>query len=328
MPEQQSADLQILGQLQSQYQLEGDSLRQAEQQKFSLQSAMSQSAPIVDLDDGKPKVPKADPITEAKQAPSTPLSRDKAKLAELLTRYTPDHPDVKKLQKQIEKEEKEAALAAAAAKSAVVEVASVPEQAAAKPVPINHVNPVLQSQLSALEAEIPKHREEMQRLTKQIQQYQAKLSAIPVREQEITRMVRDYEISKAHYSQLLSQQFSAETATQLEITQKGEKFKVLDYGQAAERPTSPKRALINGVGSAAGLILGILLAVGTEFLGISITSPEDIFAAVGLPVLEVIPIILTREDRRRRMRRMLVASASLVVAVLAAGVIFFYRSQT
>src|ERR1700732_5339582 len=45
MPEQQSADLQILGQLQSQLQLEGEALARAEQQKSYLQSMMLQSAP-------------------------------------------------------------------------------------------------------------------------------------------------------------------------------------------------------------------------------------------------------------------------------------------
>ena len=45
MPEQQSADLSILGQLQSQLQLESEALSRAEQSKLYLQSMMSQSAP-------------------------------------------------------------------------------------------------------------------------------------------------------------------------------------------------------------------------------------------------------------------------------------------
>ena len=45
MPEQQSANLQILGQLQSQLQLEGEALARVEQQKSTLQVLMPQSAP-------------------------------------------------------------------------------------------------------------------------------------------------------------------------------------------------------------------------------------------------------------------------------------------
>lgn len=342
MPEQQSADLQILGQLQSQLQLEGDSLSRAQQSKLVLQSMLSQSAPaVVDMDDGQPKVPKVAEISGGQPSQqartNTQLRADKARLVALLARYTPDHPDVRKLKKQIEREEAaEAELAAsdnAKREAALVDTvhqapppaASAQPARATPPAPANHVNPVIQSQLNTLDAEIAKHIQESQRLSKQVSSFQAKLSAIPVREQEITQLVRDYEISKAHYSQLLGQQLSAETATQLEIRQKGEKFEVLDPGQVAERPSRPNRSLINGAGACAGLILGILLAVGTEVLGISITSPEDLSAAVGVPVLEVIPLILTRADRRRRTRRILITSASAFATLVAVCAILFFR---
>jgi polysaccharide biosynthesis transport protein len=296
---------------------------------------------VVDLDDSEPKIPKGqeaksgEPSKQVQTA--SRLSNDKARLAAMLSHYTPDHPDVRKLRKQIEQAEAaEAAAAAATAAARPVETpsdaapkaAAQPEVARVRPPPTSHVNPVIQSQLTTLDAEIAKHKEETQRLTRQVSAYQAKLSAIPVREQEITQLVRDYEISKNHYSQLLGQQLSAETATQLEIRQKGEKFDVLDAGQVAERPSRPNRALINGAGAAAGLVLGILCAVGTELLGISITSPEDLTAATGIPVLEVIPLILTRVDRRRRMKRMLITSLSAVATVLAVCAILFFRSQT
>ena len=341
MPEQQAADLQILGQLQSQYQLEGDQLSRAQQQKVVLEAMLAQSAPVVDLDDTQPKAPKAADTSgpaPARQAPAiTQLSRDKTRLADLLTRYTPDHPDVKKLQKQIEQEEaKEAELAAAKAAAAPVVAAADTTPKPAPPVPaaapriappVAHVNPVVQSQITALDAEIVKHKQASDSLEKSIKEYQAKLSQIPVREQEMTQLVRDHEISKAHYSQLLNEQLSAETATQLEIRQKGEKFEVLDPGQVAERPSKPNRALINSAGALGGLILGILLAVASEFLGTSITSAADLSAAVAIPVLEVIPLIVTGADRRRKRRRMVLTSATAVVTVLAICAVVVYRSQ-
>lgn len=347
MPEQQSADLQILGQLQSQLQLNGDAMSRDVQQRAVFQSMLAQPASVVDLDDGQPRIPQAPEVKasdakvseSSKQAPvNTVLSNDKAALADLLSRYTLDHPSVRKLQKKIEQEEKEAALAAAAAAAAaaaqptVVAVEKTPDPPQPAPLlraaqPVSHANPVLQSQINSLDAVIAKDKEESERLSKAVSVYQAKLSAIPVREQEITQLVRDYEISKAHYSQLLGQNLSAETATQLEIRRKGENFEILDRGQVAERPSSPNRTFINATGSVLGLILGLLLAVGTEVLGISITSPEDVTAAVGIPVLEVIPLILTREDRRIRIRRMLVASATAVVTVVTVCTILYYRSQ-
>lgn len=332
MPEQQTANLQILGQLQSQLQLEGESLNRAEQQKSYIQSMITQVAPVVDLDDGDRRVPSsADPKVPNASKPT--VNSAKARLETLRARYTDDHPDVRRLKKQIEEDDAKAAATAAAAEPAPAAPIDAntkpPEPVVRRAVPqsISHFNPILQSQLNTLDAEIAKHKEELQRLTRSISSYQAKLNAIPVREQQITELVRDYEISKGHYSQLLDKQLSAETATQLEIRQKGEKFEVLDPGQVAERPSRPNRILINAAGSIGGLILGVLLAIGTEFLGLSITSPADAELASGFQVLEVIPIIQTRADRSIRRRRLVVSVATAVATTMGVFVVLFYRSQ-
>jgi uncharacterized protein involved in exopolysaccharide biosynthesis len=337
MPEQQTADLQILGQLQSQLQLESDALGRAEQQKSYIQSMMVATAPVVDLDETEQKTSKPG----ERQAPKSPLARHKEQLAKLLTIATEKYPPVARLKKQIAIEELlegiPPAPVSASSKSTVLETAEAAPKPAEPPVqhatprPAKYFNPVLQSQLKQIDDEIAKHREERQRVSKLVANYQVKLEAIPVREQQVTELVRDYEISKAHYSQLLEKQLSAETATQLEIRQKGERFSVLDPAQPAERPSQPNRLLINGVGGIGGLALGLLLALITEFLGMSITSPEQITAAIGVPVLEVIPVIRTHIDKRRRKRFLVLAAATAVAGVIVSClllmVLYHYRPE-
>lgn len=348
MPEQQTAGLQILGQLQSQLQLESDALSRAEQQKSYIQSMVAQSsAPVVDLDDGE-----QNGVQRKGKASSATLSSSRAKLAQLLAIYTENHPDVQRMRRVIKEEEaqgnpaeavmralytekhpdvkryrkqmeakgeNETATSAAESDAAQAVIAAPSTQtspAAARPAPPSYVNPVLQSQLKMIDAEIAKHQEEQQRLSKLVASNQAKLEAVPLREQEITSLVRDYEISKAHYSQLLEKQLSAETATQLEIRQKGERFSILDPAQPAERPSKPNRTLINVGGGLAGLLLGLLAALGTELIGTSITAPEQITAATTLPVLEIIPSIRTSADRLARRRRLLFTAGSAAAAVI------------
>jgi len=337
MPEQQTADLQILGQLQSQLQLESDALTRAEQQKSYIQSMMVATAPVVDLDETEQKPSKAG----ERQAPKSRLTIHKEQLARLLATFTEKYPPVALLKKQIEAEEALEAIRPPTVPASSKAIGSPSAETAPKPVepPVQHAtprpakyfNPVLQSQLKQIDDEIAKHREERQRVSKLVANYQVKLEAIPVREQQVTELVRDYEISKAHYSQLLEKQLSAETATQLEIRQKGERFSVLDFAQPAERPSQPNRSLINGVGSIGGLALGLLLALITEFLGMSITSPEQITAATGLPVLEVIPVIRTHTDKRRRKRLLVLAAATAVASVIVGSVVlmvlYHYRPQ-
>jgi len=336
MPEQQAATLQVLGQLQSQLQLESDALSRAEQQRTYIQSMMAQSgAPVIDVDerDGKPQQQSIDaPQAAPKQSTLASL---KARLASLQGRYSDLHPEIQRLKRQIADEEakegKEVASVSAppAAAPATTSPAASTQPARKMPVPAKYVNPVLESQLRSMDAEIKKHKDEQQRLSRMVANYTAKVEAIPVREQQIADLARDYEISKAHYSQLLEKQLSAQTATQLEIRQKGEKFSILDPAQPAERPSRPNRLLINLAGSVVGLGLGLLLALVTEFLGISITSPDQITAATGIQVLEVIPIISTHADKVVRKKRILLAALSGMAAMLVGGVVllFHYRSQ-
>ena len=253
---------------------------------------------MVDLDGDEASKPAQKTATPALAAPRSPLASMKARLNDLLGRYTEDHPEVKRLRRQIQEEEAKAGKDTAPAS---VQAASADGSAAPAPVrkapvasaPARIGNPVLESQLRTIETEIGKHKEEQQRLTKMVGNYQAKLEAIPVREQQITDLVRDYEISKAHYKGLLEKQLSAQTATELEIRQKGERFTVLDAAQPASRPSKPNRPLLNAGGAIAGLVLGFALVLASEFVSMSITGPEQVVAVTGLPVLEVIPMITT-----------------------------------
>jgi polysaccharide chain length determinant protein (PEP-CTERM system associated) len=342
MPEQETADLQILGHLQSELHLVGEAVARAEQQRSLTQTMMSQSAPIVNIDEEEDDYKRlSGEPHESKPTVSGPAPIGvKAKLLDQLNErlkrgYTESHPDIRKLRAQIATEEAKEPKVAANEKPAAEPTKSdaepnVPvESVAARPNPIRlppSTNPILVTQLRGLDAEIVKQREEEDRLKKQIAAYQAKLEAIPVRQQQITELVRDYEISKAHYSQLLDKQLSAETATQLEIRQKGEKFKILDPAQPAERPSKPNRKLLDAAGALGGLVLGLVLALSTEFLGMSITAPEQVTEASGLAVLEVIPLIETHIGRRRHKRQMLLATVSgALFAVLACCAVFFYR---
>ena len=344
MPEQQTADLEILGNLENQLRMEEEALNRTQTERGMTLAMMnsSESAGVVDVDDGGSGKPAGGSPDASQSAPKgaggpTLSAKEKQLAAELAKGHKEDHPDVKKLRKEIEAEK---AVQPQDTRPATVQVAQTtpaPEVPVPSPPPParpsvaarpRSLNPILVTKLNSEDGEIAKHKEKIQTLTGQVAIYHKKIEAIPVREQEIADLVRDYDISKAHYSQLLNNQMQAETASQLEIRQKGEKFQILDPAQPAEKPSKPKRALLNAGGSVAGLALGLMLALATEFLGMSITSPDQITAFSGFQVLEVIPTIQTRADRVQRRRRMFLAALSGVAAALVAVAIVLYHFRT
>ena len=331
MPEQQQANIQIFGQLQSRLQELSDSLDRAQQQRSYLQTleAATQSTIV------SPSIKPQEILQPNTNRGVIPPSPSEAKLVELLGRYGENHPDVKRLRIQIEEERRATEKAERVAKEAELQAreSASPPTHLQEPLPQvpqqNPIAPNIKAQLAQVDTEIANRKEDQQKLIKAIDSYQKKLEAGPMREQEIATLVRDYAISKEHYSVLLEKQLSANMATQLEIRQQGEKFTILDPAQIPQKPTSPNRRMINLGGIAGGLVLGLALAVAPEILGTSIILPSQIGMAAGMTLLGVIPIITTPYDRRRR-KRIIVAGATggMVMALaLCAFLIYHFRDR-
>jgi uncharacterized protein involved in exopolysaccharide biosynthesis len=180
------------------------------------------------------------------------------------------------------------------------------------------------AQIRALDAEIVRLKEEKQRIAEQLAVYQARVEAVPIREQEMTDLVRDYGTGKEYYSQLLSKKLAADTAMQMETLQKGEQFTILDPAQVPEQPSSPNRLIRYVAGLLIGVILGLLGALGTELFGGTITSADQITAVTGVVVMGSIPNLSTRLDRNRRRMAIVGVAAGVAVLVLAA-LLFLYH---
>ena len=72
-----------------------------------------------------------------------------------------------------------------------------------------------------------------------------------------------------------------------------------------------------------------MLALISEFLGASISAPEQMMEATGTILLGVIPVIRTYSDQKIRKRRIVwaaISGATLTVMISCAAV-FYYRAQ-
>jgi hypothetical protein len=148
------------------------------------------------------------------------------------------------------------------------------------------------------------------------------LEALPVREQQMASLTRDYEMSKLNYKSLLDKQMSAEMATDMERRQHAERFTLLDPAIVSQVPFKPNRPLLGGLAVALALALGLGAGLGNELRKQCILGEWELPA--GTPVIGRLPVIICdaapqEPFLRRCLRPKLLAAALFGTVFLAAG---------
>lgn len=325
LPEQAAGLQGTLSRLHTELQGNQDALDRAQQNKIMTEDSLSmaESAEAAIRQAAKQSRPRAAAPGTGAPVPETAESL-KAKLQLMRLRYSDDYPDVQRLRNQIGRME---ATEAAAAKASA--------QPAATPQPIDNDPEVLRAheragnlktQLILAGREITARNAEQQRILGQIAQYQTRMESLPVREQQMAGLTRDYEIAKQNYKSLLDKKLAAEMSTDMERRQKSERFTLLDPAVVPGKPFKPNRPLLDALGAVFGLLLATGFAVGKEMKNNVLLGewelPKDV------PVLGRVPNIdladAARLPRQGRRRAALVSSALLsLIGILAAGYLLF-----
>ena len=321
LPNQTQSNLQILGGLQGQLQAQEDSLSRARQQTTYLESLISQYRAL----DRGAKAGEGGPVGLA--AIDKELDRLREQLADLTSRYTNKHPDVRKTKEQIASTEKtrERVIADMNNAGAGSTSDSVPSSApSVKSAPVLD----LESQLKANHTEIANRQAAIRELEGKIGEYQGRLNRAPMMEQQFTDITRDYEQSKANYDSLLAKKNQSEMSTDLEKTQQGEHFRMLDPPNLPLRPSKPNRLRLSGVGLVVGLILGFVAAAGSEMIAGRVNTEREIKKIVPFEIFAEIPALETPAEQAEARRSTLLAGAAAAVilfVILAGSAITYLR---
>src|SRR5207248_8393314 len=111
--------------------------------------------------------------------------------------------------------------------------------------------------------------------------------------QQYIDVTRGYEQSKANYDTLLKKKNDSELATNLELRQQGEHFRILDPPSLPQKPESPNRLKMCAMGLGIGCILGAGLAFGSEFLDDRVYNEEELKKLLPVGIISEIPNIAT-----------------------------------
>lgn len=209
-----------------------------------------------------------------------------AALRALQLRLKPSHPDVARLARLVTDLQKKADAEALAKPVSTGPPPSSPAEIARR----NRLADT-KAEFDKLDRQIAQQQDDERRLRGLLGEYQKRIEAAPKRQSELIELTRDYETFQASYTSLLAKKEDSNVSANLERRQIGEQFKILDAAQMPERPSSPNRPRLLGLGLMAGLGFGTALVALLEYLDKRLKSEADVKAALNLMVLATVPIL-------------------------------------
>ena len=174
----------------------------------------------------------------------------------------------------------------------------------------------LKNNLDALRTQIARREKDADALREMLSRYQSRAEAAPSRETELIGLNRDYDTMRGLYADLLKKSQESQMAAALQRAEIGEQFRLLESARPPERPISPNRGQLNTLGIFGGIALGLAFVALAEYRDTTFKTDDDILISLSLPVLAMIPNMVTRTERRHRRRRRVLMSVTAVLAAL------------
>lgn len=328
LPQQENVLLAAANRYQLQLQGVQEAIARAQQQKLLLESSLAaaeaSTAALSRLVEALEERGGSDGLTTSGERFSENLEKQ---LAAARIKYTSDHPEVRALEQMVrlvrrmEEEDR-----AARQRAQAGEPAGLTSPAASRPSRFDELLirerervENLRAQIAAAARQIEALETDRHATTRQLQAVLARLQRLPIREQELASLTRDYEITKANYQSLLDKRLAAEMATEMETRQKGERFTLLEAARVPEQPVRPNRPLLLTLGVAASLLLGFVFAIGVELSAGTVLGEWELPPHV--PVLGRVPVLaagrLYAKPARRRKQLAVLCVSLFLLAMLA-----------
>ncbi len=309
LPEQEQSLAARLERLRTQLQGSQDAILRAHQNKQMFESAMeaAEASKLSMASAGMAASLALNPVTGAVTSGGQPRRSDglKKELESLRVRYTDQYPAVqliKALLIQAQKEER------SEAEEQVPITEAWKRNNSAKPASaVARVSPEmaqlfareqeritgLKTQLALAAKDLEAREAEHKQILADIYDSQGRIERLPIRQQEMAGLLRDYEFSKENYKNLMNKNFSADIAADMEKRQKAERFTILDTARVPEKPAKPNRPILNAVSAALALGLALLLGCAREWKKNVILGewelPGNIVVLGRIPDIKVMP---------------------------------------
>lgn len=284
LPQQESMLLSALAMKRAELQSNQEAQNRAEQNRLMLDNSISYSESS--LVSASRALTQALNTAQTARGVSTPQGQEpqppasavlEAQLNAARLRYYDEYPEVKRLRLDLEqvKASEAKAAAAAAVKRASNPVDKTPERVSTAPqIATTQLQEEvkrekdrlanLKAQYEAVNKEIATRKADRQSLLSQIEEHQISVGKLPIREQQMAGLTRDYEISKLNYRNLHDKKMAADISEEMERSEQSERFTIAEAPHVPTLPVAPNRLLYNLVGWLAALAASLAFFFGLE----------------------------------------------------------------
>jgi len=236
------------------------------------------------------------------------LDEARAQLARAGEKYSPEHPDVVRLTREVQQLEK--AIEAAPANGS---------SARARAHADNPAYIQVKGELDALSVERESATKKRDSLRVKLDDYERRLAQEPAVERQYRELARDLDGAQLKYQEIRSKQTEVQVSQNLEAEHKGERFTMIEPPLPPEKPISPNRFLILGMGILVSLSAGVGAVLVRNTLDVSVRSVQDIRRLLTVPPLAAIPLIVTEAERKRHVRLVRYSWPGAIGGLIALG---------
>lgn len=209
------------------------------------------------------------------------LQIQKAKLAEMRSKYSDSHPDVLKLKNEIVLLKKEAA--GTETSKGIAEDSSE--------LTLGLFDSVYQSQINEIDKKLSEANSAKQQVLNKIKIYEERLSASPIVERDYQKLIRNRDNAMKTYNELKNRQMEAKMAEQLEIEEKAERLSIIQPAFFLDEAYGPNRVAIAIMALFLAFGMGVGSVVMADFRDGAIHGVRGVRSVLDIPVIAVIPKI-------------------------------------
>jgi uncharacterized protein involved in exopolysaccharide biosynthesis len=246
------------------------------------------------------------------------LSQLRTQLSSLQTRYSDKHPDVRKTKSEILRLENQLGLSDIAEKEKELESLKKRQAELEKnPGTDDQEANRLSGQIALLSRQIEEKKTypgkkntktpdaELNRMIQRRDDIQRKINEFTRKTQmssmvqiEYNKLIQEYESASKQFQETQAKLNDTNLAKEIDEVQLGERFTVIEEPQVPIKPEKPNRLKVLLGGFFLALFSGLLVSIVMENLDHSIKSPEQLQKITKVPVLTILPYVMTDEERK------------------------------